>query len=126
MSLQFTDVCFITDNVQRLRTFYEAIFEVKAEGDEIHSYIHALGLGIAIYNKAKASSEKPEKNYQSPGNECFYIGFNCDDADAEYHRIGELGICEPSKPKLWPWGAKSFDFCDPDGNNIVVRSWTKE
>lgn len=38
MSLQFTDVCFITDDVLRLRTFYEVIFDVKAEGDEIHSY----------------------------------------------------------------------------------------
>ena len=126
MSIKFTDVCFITENVLRISTFYETVFKVKAEGDEIHSYIHAPGLGISIYNKTKASLEKPEKNYQAPGNECFYIGFNCDDAGAEYQRIRELEICEPSKPKLWPWGAKSFEFCDPDGNNIVIRSLTKE
>jgi len=126
MSMQFTDVCFITEDVMRLRTFYEAIFDVKAEGDEIHSYIHAPGLGIAIYNKAKATAENPEKDYRSPGNDCFYIGFNCDDVDKEYQHIQKLRICEPLKPTLWPWGAKSFSFCDPDGNNIVIRSWPKE
>ena len=126
MSLQFTDVCFITDDVLRLRTFYEVIFDVKAEGDEIHSYIHAPGLGIAIYNKAKAITENPEKDYHSPGNDCFYIGFNCDDADAEYQRIAELKICEPTKPVVWPWSAKSFELRDPDGNLVVIRSWSKE
>ena len=125
MRMQFTDVCFITNDVLRLRAFYEAIFGGKAEGDEIHSFVHAPGLGIAIYNKDKASTENPDRDYQSTGNDCFYIGFNCDDADVEYQRIHSLGICNPSKPILWPWGAKSFDFRDPDGNNIVIRSWPK-
>ena len=126
MSIQFTDVCFVTDDVLRLRAFYEAVFECEAEGDGIHSFVHAPGLGIAIYNKKKAAVENPGKNYHASGNDCFYIGFNCEDADAEYKRICALGICEPSQPTLWPWGAKSFVFCDPDGNNIVIRSWPKE
>ncbi|MCL2004381.1 MAG: VOC family protein [Oscillospiraceae bacterium] len=126
MSMQFTDVCFITNDVLRLRAFYEAVFGVKAEGDEIHSFVHVEGLGIAIYNKDKATNENPEKDYHSTGNDCFYIGFNCDNADIEYQRIHSLGICSPSKPTLWPWGAKSFSFRDPDGNNIVIRSWPKE
>ena len=126
MGIKFTDVCFITEDVLRLRTFYETIFKCEAEGDEIHSFVHAPGLGIAIYNKAKATVENPGKDYNSQGNDCFYIGFNCDDADDEYRRISTLGICEPTKPIVWPWGAKSFGFCDPDGNNIVIRSWPEE
>ena len=39
MGYQFTDVCFITNDILRLRAFYEAIFDVKAEGNEIHSGI---------------------------------------------------------------------------------------
>lgn len=33
MSIQFTDVCFITEDVLRLRAFYEAIFDGTAEGN---------------------------------------------------------------------------------------------
>ncbi len=43
MSIQFTDICFITNDVLRLCAFYEAVFDVKAEGDEIHS-----GLSINV------------------------------------------------------------------------------
>lgn len=125
MSIQFTDVCFITDDVPRLRAFYERLFECPAEGDGIHSFVHAPGLGIAIYNKAKAKAENTEKDYHSPGNDCFYIGFNCDDADIEYQRIADLEICRPTKPVIWPWGAKSFSLPDPDGNNVVIHSWAK-
>ena len=126
MSIQFTDVCFITEDVRRLSSFYEELFACKAEGNEIHSFIHAPGLGIAVYNKDRATKENPEKDYQSPGNDCFYIGFNCDDADAEYQRILALDICEPTTPTLWPWGAKSFSLYDPDGNSICIRSWPNE
>ena len=126
MNIYFTDVCFITNNVLRLRSFYETLFRCKSEGDEIHSFVHAPGLGIAIYSKQKVADENPSMDYTSPGNDCFYSGFNCDDADAEYSRIIKLGIGNPSTPATWPWGAKSFNLHDPDGNMIVIRSWPKE
>ena len=37
MSIQFTDICFITNDVMRLRAFYESVFGSKSEGDEVHS-----------------------------------------------------------------------------------------
>lgn len=49
--LEFTDVCFITDNVPALSSFYEKLFDVKAEGDEIHSFIAVSEFGITIYSK---------------------------------------------------------------------------
>lgn len=124
--LEFTDVCLITDNVPALSSFYEKLFNVTAQGDEIHSFIAVPGLGIAIYNKTAATNDNPKLNYESSGNDCFYIGFNCDDAVLEYERIKALNICKPTEPKVWPWGAKSFYFKDIDGNMIVVRSWPKE
>ncbi len=44
MSIQFTDVCFITEDVQRLRAFYEPIFGGIAEGNEVHSSLVAGGV----------------------------------------------------------------------------------
>jgi len=39
MSIQFTDLCFVTKNVLRLCAFYESVFGGKAEGDEWHSIL---------------------------------------------------------------------------------------
>lgn len=124
--LEFTDICLITDHVSALAAFYEKLFDVKAQGDAVHSFIAAPGLGIAIYSKDVAMNERPELQYSSHGDDRFYIGFNCEDADMEYERIKALGICSPTKPIVWHWKAKSFYFKDLDGNMIVIRSWPKE
>lgn len=101
--LKFTDVCFITDNVQALASFYEKLFDVKAEGDETHSIIVLPKFGIAIYSKTAAMNDHPELDCTDYINDRFYIGFNCDDAATEYERIKSLGICTtPTKPIFWP------------------------
>ena len=125
MTMQFTDICFFSDNVSELASFYEKLFEVKAEVDSVHRFVKAYGLSIAIYSKTAAENEM---NFELSdcGRGLSYTGFNCDDADNEYKRIKALNICEPTEPKVWPWGAKSFHFKDIDGNLIVVRSWPKE
>ena len=46
--MKFTDVCFITNDVLRLRAFYEAVFGIQSEGDEIHS-----GIGKELVTKCK-------------------------------------------------------------------------
>jgi hypothetical protein len=48
MNIHFTDVCFITNDVLRLSEFYEAVFSVKAEGNEIHSGISIDGLTLVF------------------------------------------------------------------------------
>lgn len=124
--LKFTDVCLITNNVPALAVFYEKLFDAKSEGDETHSFIAVSGLGIAIYSKTAAMNDRPELDYTDHSNDKFYIGFSCEDATAEYERIKALGICTPTEPVVWPWGAKSFYLKDLDGNMIVVRSWTRK
>ena len=84
------------------------------------------GLGIALYSRDAAERDDPGLDFQSPGNDRWYIGFQCEDADAAYERVCSLRICSPTEPKRWPWGAKSFHLKDPDGNRIVIRSWPKE
>ena len=48
MSIQFTDICFVTNDVIRLRTFYEIVFGSKGEGDELHSTLQVGGLGMVF------------------------------------------------------------------------------
>ena len=37
MAIQFTDICFISEDVLQLRTFYEAVFGGTAEGSAVQS-----------------------------------------------------------------------------------------
>lgn len=119
--MKFSDIGLITDDVKRLCRFYEQVFNVQAEGDEIHATVRLPGLGIALYNRSAAESDMGF-DFTSAGAGFCTIDFDCEDADAEYERIASLGLCVPTRPQVWPWGAKSFRFADPDGHIILVRS----
>jgi catechol 2,3-dioxygenase-like lactoylglutathione lyase family enzyme len=50
--------------------------------------------------------------------------FTCDDLDAEYDRLRELGVAFDDPPQRHPWATEAV--CrDPDGNQLVLqlRSW---
>jgi catechol 2,3-dioxygenase-like lactoylglutathione lyase family enzyme len=46
------------------------------------------------------------------------IGLSCEDADAEYERLRQLGAPLGAPPQDRPWGARSFYIADPDGHQI--------
>ena len=54
------------------------------------------------------------------------IGFNIGDVDAEYNRLLPLGVEMLNKPTTHPWGARSVQFRDPDGNILNFRTIPKE
>lgn len=120
--MKFTDICFITHDVLKLRRFYESVFNVESEGDEVHSFLTIGGLGIAIYARSSAESDMGF-DFTEAGTGLFTIGFTVDDADAEFQRISALDLCDVTPPQVWPWGATSFRVTDLDGNIIVIRSW---
>ena len=121
MNHKFTDVCFITNDVLRLRAFYETVFGGKTKGDEWHSTLAVGGLGI-VFLLEKNSDFYYE--YAKGANNTI-LSFNVDDADAEYQRLLSLGIAPHNKPTTHPWGARSFQFKDPDGNILNFRSMPK-
>lgn len=120
--MKFSDICIITSDVIRVRKFYEHVFGVRAEGDAIHASILVAGLSLAIYNKEHAITDMGFE-FDDCGTGLMTLGFNVDDADQEYVRIVDLGIKNVTKPVVWPWGAKSFNFRDTEGNIIVFRSF---
>jgi len=124
--MKFGNINLVTDDVFRLRAFYEKLFDAAAEGDEVHSFVYAPGVGIAIYNKKNAIADSPCMNYRTGCNDSFCISFDCDDAEVEHQRIIGFGIAKPNQPEVMPWGAKRFFVRDPDGNAIIIRSWPKE
>jgi predicted enzyme related to lactoylglutathione lyase len=124
MSIQFTDICFITEDVLRLRAFYEAVFDVKAEGDEFHSGI-SLGGMTFVFDYFDMLQDNPSfRSVSAGGANNVIVGFNVDDVDAEYKRLQALGAETLNELTTHPWGARSFQFRDPDGNILNFRSVT--
>ena len=122
MSILFTDVCFITNDVLRLRAFYEVVFAVGAEGDEIHSGLSIDGLTL-VFDHVDIADENSAFRYIKAG--CannLILGFNVTDVDAEYQRLLSLDVEMLNTPTTHPWGARSFQFRDVDGNILNFRS----
>ena len=120
--MQFTDICFITGDVPRLRAFYEAVFGGEAEGDEIHSGLAVDGL-VFTFDHVSIAEENPAFRYIAAGGaNNVIVGFNVDDVDAEYHRLLGLSAAMLNEPTTHPWGARSFQFRDPDGNILNFRT----
>lgn len=120
--IKFMDICFITEDVFRLKQFYETIFDVEAEGDEIHSTITLDGLMIA-FDSAKLLKDHHCFGYvsgESANNTI--VGFYVDNVDEEFERLKALGIAMLNQPTTHPWGARSFQFKDPDGNILNFRT----
>jgi len=121
MSIQFTDITFITNDVLRLCAFYESVFGGKAEGDEVHSTLGVNGTYFVFLMQ-----KTPAFYYErTDGASNIILSFNVDDVDAEYQRLVVLGVEIYKEPTTHPWGARSFQFKDPDGNNLNFRSMPK-
>ena len=122
LSHLFTDICFITHDVPRLCAFYEAIFGVPAEGNDTHAGIR-LGNLVIVFDHVRLAEDNPSFHYIEPhGANNTIIGFNVDDVDAEYQRILSIGAVVLNEPTTHPWGARSFQFRDPDGNILNFRT----
>ena len=125
MSFQFTDICFIINDVLRLSAFYEKIFDCEAEGDEFHSGVSINGLTL-VFDHIDIADENPIFHYvKAGGANNIIVGFNVDDVDMKYKRLLSLGIQMLNEPTTHPWGARSFQFKDPDGNILNFRSFPK-
>ena len=125
MAIKFTDVCYITNDVLKLRTFYEAVFGVKAEGDEWHSGLAATGLTFCFDNAPNLKGMPTFRYVEGGGANNVIAGFNVEDVDVEYERLLVLGAEILNQPTTHPWGARSFQFKDPDGNILNFRSFPK-
>lgn len=123
--MTFTDVCLISDDTERLRRFYESVFMVKAEGDAAHCGI-SLGQFTITIDSVRLLRDSGAFGYvsgQSSANTV--LGFDVEDVDREYARLRALGVSMLGAPTTHPWGARSFQFKDPDGNILNFRTVIK-
>lgn len=124
--MKFTDICLLTPDVNRLRAFYEAVFRVRSEGDDIHATLSAGGLTFTFDSALQLAATDAFSYAEDLHPGTAVVSFDVDDADAEYARLAAMGVATLNVPTTHPWGARSFQFADPDGNVLNFRSFPKE
>lgn len=113
----FAGICLRTKDVCRLSDFYKTILQTTSDCDDsVHQEITTEGAALAIL--------KVETD-ENIINNAVSLAFTVDDVDMEFERLQQLGIKIIEPPTVRPWGAKNMMFTDPDGNDVVFRSFPK-
>jgi predicted enzyme related to lactoylglutathione lyase len=116
--MQFASIRIITDDLDRLVSFYEQVTGVTAERPAppfaelvLPSATLAIGHSQTVGLFAAGSARAAD-------NHSVIIEFRVDDVDAEYTRLKALVSEWIQEPTTMPWGNRSILFRDPDGNLV--------
>ncbi len=116
--MRFASIRIITDDVDRLATFYERVTGLTpARPAPVFAVFEGAGITLAIGSAATVAM-LGDAAPRSGSNASVIIEFHVDDVDAEFERLlPELeDIVLP--PTTMPWGNRSALFRDPDGNVV--------
>ena len=121
--MTFSSIRIITDDIDRLTRFYEAVTETVATrpAPVFAEFRTAAGtLAIALPATVAMLGDRAPK----PGrNDSVIIEFEVADVDAEFARLRDTLEDVVLEPTTMPWGNRSTLFRDPDGNlvNLFAR-----
>ena len=126
-TMQFASIRIITDDLDRLVSFYEQLTGVTAERPappfaELVLPSTTLAIGhsqtVGLFGAGSA---------RAADNHSVIIEFRVDDVDTEYARLKTLVSEWVQEPTTMPWGNRSILFRDPDGNLVnLFTPVTKE
>lgn len=111
----FAEVCLLTTDVLIMADFYKMVLKTTSDCDsDVHQAIMTEGAVLTIYNNGTVKNIK---------NENMVIAFTVENVDEEFERLQQLGVNIIEAPTTRPWGARNMIFVDPDGNQVVFRSF---
>ena len=115
--MKFNGICLVTKDVLRLRSFYAAILQVEAEGDDTFTMLSTQGAALSIFAEAGMERMAPG-SMQDSGCGRYTLEFEVEDVDREFERLKALDIIFVKPPTTQTWGRRSVWFRDLDGNII--------
>jgi catechol 2,3-dioxygenase-like lactoylglutathione lyase family enzyme len=114
---RLNSVCIITQDVPRLRDFYQSVLEVAAEGDDVFAVFSTPGAHLSLFSTHSLEEMAPGLMADSGAGNCF-LEFEVEDVDKEYERLKALNVKVVKPPTTQPWGVRSVWFRDTDGNLV--------
>ncbi len=120
--MEFASIRIVTDDVERLVGFYEAVTGTRAARPapvfaELRTGACTLAIA-SITTVAMLGARAPVPR----SNRSVIIEFLVADVDAEFARLREHLQEVVLEPTTMPWGNRSTMFLDPDGNLVNLFS----
>lgn len=120
--MEFASIRIVTDDVERLATFYELVTgTTAARPAPVFAEIRSGAAGLAIGGTATVAMLGAAAPV-SGANSSIIIEFEVDDVDAEFARLQPSLADVVLEPSTMPWGNRSTLFRDPDGNLVNLFS----
>jgi len=117
MGRRFRSVCLITQNVRKLRDFYQDVFQIQAEESDTFVAFEPVGVPLTLFHTEGMEQMAPG-SMQGAGIGGAVLEFEVEDVDQEYTRLLEMHVPIVKPPTTQPWGLRSVWFRDPDGNIV--------
>ena len=114
---RLNSVCIITQDVPRLRAFYQSLLEVAAEGHEDFAVFSTPGAALTLFS-TRGLEEMAPGLMADLGASNYFLEFEVEDVDKEYERLKALNVKVVKPPTTQPWGLRSVWFRDTDGNLV--------
>ena len=114
---KFRSICLITQDVSRLRDFYQKVFQVQTEASDTFAAFEPVGVPLTLFHMEGMEQMAPG-SMQGAGAGNAVLEFEVEDVDQEYERLLGMNISIVKPPTTQPWGLRSVWFRDPDGNII--------
>ena len=109
--------CFITNDVDACREFYERYFSAIAIFDAgWYVNLRIAGDGASI------QFMQPQGDTLAFGGTGIMLNFNVEDVDAEHARLMAVGLQTAMPLEDHPWGDRGFSVKDPIGNSVYIYS----
>ena len=109
--------CFITNEVDACREFYQHHFSAKAVFD------------AGWYVNLRIAGDGPSIQFMRPQDDMpifsgsgIMLNFNVEDADKEHARLTKAGLQAAMPLEDHPWGDRGFSVIDPIGNSVYIYS----
>lgn len=116
--MDFIGISLVTDDVPALTEFYSRVTGLKFVGDAVHAEARLGGVSFSIYSRAASGDQLGWDLPAGTLGGTVTLMFRVDDVDAEYLRLKAFVPRLLNEPETRPWGARSFQFLDPDGNIV--------
>jgi len=112
------NTCLISNDVQRLATFYQKVLKIAPRFDGNIYAEFRTGAGVLTIFYAHAQESYIPGSAEPSANRSAILEFRVADVDGEYARLQNIVKTWVKPPTTQPWGTRSIYFRDPDGNLV--------
>ncbi len=117
MNINEMSTCFITDDVDSCREFYEKYFAAE------------VFFNCSWYINLRIGGDGPSIQFMKPqgdmppyGGKGIMLNMRVSDVDQEYSRLIDAGLQAAMPLEDHPWGDRGFSVIDPIGNSVYIYS----